>query len=365
MKNKKINYSDYLQLSSLLSKQKLQSEANNNKVHDEMLFIIIHQSYELWFKQIIHEIDSIIDMFIDNYVQEENIGLVVARLDRIIQIQKLLINQISILETMTPMDFLEFRDYLNPASGFQSAQFRLIENKLGLNSNKRIKFGSNKYDDFLIKDEKKVVKESEENNSLYDLIEDWLERTPFLQSNEFNFWTSYQNAVYKMIENDIDKINNNNFIDIETKNSSIKNYNNIKKTFDNLFDSKKYIDNENESNNRLSQKATLGALFIQLYREEPILQLPHKLLTQLIDIDQLWTSWRNRHSLLVFRMIGVKIGTGGSVGHKYLKKTAQKHTVFSDIANLSTYIIPRNSLPNLPKEIKEKLGFYYTYGKEK
>ena len=97
MKNKKINYSDYLQLSSLLSKQKLQSEANNNKVHDEMLFIIIHQSYELWFKQIIHEIDSIIDMFIDNYVQEENIGLVVARLDRIIQIQKLLINQISIL----------------------------------------------------------------------------------------------------------------------------------------------------------------------------------------------------------------------------------------------------------------------------
>ena len=81
-------------------------------------------------------------------------------------------------------------------------------------------------------------------------------------------------------------------------------------------------------------------------------------------MDQLWTSWRNRHSLLVFRMIGIKIGTGGSVGHKYLKKTAQKHTIFSDIANLSTYIIPRTSLPDLPLNIKEKLGFNYTYRKE-
>ena len=217
MKNKKLNYNDYLQLNDLLSIQKLQSEENNNKVHDEMLFIIIHQAYELWFKQIIHEIDSIIDMFIDNYVQEENIGLVVARLDRIIQIQKLLINQIAILETMTPMDFLEFRDYLNPASGFQSAQFRLIENKLGLSPDRRIKFANNKYDEFLVDKEKEVVKESEKNDSLYNLIEEWLERTPFLQSNEFDFWSSYQNAVNEMIENDIDKINNNNLIDFETK----------------------------------------------------------------------------------------------------------------------------------------------------
>ena len=107
----------------------------------------------------------------------------------------------------------------------------------------------------------------------------------------------------------------------------------------------------------------LGALFIQLYRDEPILQLPHQLLTQLIDIDSLLTSWRYRHTLLVFRMIGVKIGTGGSAGHGYLKKTAEKHTIFRDIANLSTYIIPRTSLPKLPKELKKELGFYYTYEK--
>ena len=361
MKEKKINYNNYLNLPELLKLQNLQSELNNNKVHDEMLFIIIHQVYELWFRQINHEIDSIINMFIDKYVQEENIGLVVARFDRIIEIQKLLVNQISILETMTPMDFLEFRDYLNPASGFQSAQFRLIENKLGLNSQNRIKYGKHKYDEFLVEDEKKIVKQSEKDKSLFILIEEWLERTPFLQSEDFNFWKSYQNAVNEMLTKDIETIKNNKIIDNETKKNSIDNYERIKASFDSLFDIDKY---NNLNKGGLSQKATLGALFIQLYRDEPILQLPHRLLSQLIDIDQLWTTWRNRHSLLVFRMIGIKIGTGGSSGHKYLNKTAQKHSVFSDIANLATYIIPRSSLPKLPKNIKEKLGFYFTYGRD-
>ena len=112
MKSKKLSYSSYLQLDNILDSQSLRSEKKENLVHDEMLFIIIHQAYELWFKQILHELDSIILMFKGDYVQEENTGRVVARLDRIIEIQKLLIDQVGILETMTPMDFLEFRDLL-------------------------------------------------------------------------------------------------------------------------------------------------------------------------------------------------------------------------------------------------------------
>ena len=72
MKNKNLNYKDYLCLDSLLSSQKLMSTKSGKTVHDEMLFIIIHQAYELWFKQIQHELDSIISMFKGNYVQEEN-----------------------------------------------------------------------------------------------------------------------------------------------------------------------------------------------------------------------------------------------------------------------------------------------------
>ena len=363
MTKKKLSYGNYLKLDQLLDSQSLKSTESGKPVHDEMLFIIIHQAYELWFKQILHELDSVLDMFKDNYVQEKNLGTVVARFGRIIEIQKLLVNQIGILETMTPMDFLEFRDLLTPSSGFQSTQFRLIENKLGMQAEVRIQYGKQRYNKFLDDDDSKKVLESEGAFSLFSLLEKWLERTPFLQMDEFNFWASYQTAVEDMIKGDIERINANTQFDEETQKNSLKQYESIQRTYDALFDVSKYVQLQKEGHRRLSQKATLGALFIQLYRDEPILQLPHRLLTQLINIDQLFTSWRNRHRLLVFRMIGVKIGTGGSTGHAYLKKTAEKHSVFNDFANLSTYIIPRSSLPVLPKELKKELGFYFTYGK--
>jgi tryptophan 2,3-dioxygenase len=363
MTDKKLSYGSYLQLDRLLDSQTLKSTESGNSVHDEMLFIIIHQVYELWFKQILHELDSVLDMFKDNYVQEENFGIVVSRFDRIIEIQKLLVNQIGILETMTPMDFLEFRDLLTPSSGFQSTQFRLIENKLGMQAEDRIQYGKQRYNKFLDENDSKKVLESEGEFSLFSLLEKWLERTPFLQMDEFNFWASYQTAVEEMIKGDIERIKENTQFDEETQKNSLKQYESIQRTYDALFDESKYAQLQKEGHRRLSQKATLGALFIQLYRDEPILQLPHRLLTQLINIDQLFTSWRNRHRLLVFRMIGVKIGTGGSTGHAYLKKTAEKHSVFSDFANLSTYIIPRSSLPALPAKLKKELGFYFTHGK--
>ncbi|MGH2574324.1 MAG: tryptophan 2,3-dioxygenase family protein, partial [Ignavibacteria bacterium] len=133
-----IYYSDYLQLDKLLKSQKPKSEEYGHPAHDEMLFIIVHQAYELWFKLIIHELDSIINMFKDESIDEKSIGIAVSRLQRITEIEKLLIDQLRVLETMTPLDFLDFRDFLIPASGFQSFQFRLIENKLGLKSAQRI-----------------------------------------------------------------------------------------------------------------------------------------------------------------------------------------------------------------------------------
>ena len=96
-----------------------------------------------------------------------------------------------------------------------------------------------------------------------------------------------------------------------------------------------------------------------LYRDEPILQTPFRLLTKLIDIDQSLNAWRYSHALLAQRMIGTKIGSGGSSGYKYLKRTLEKHSIFSDYANLSTYLIPKTALPPLPKSLKEELGYYF------
>ena len=73
-----------------------------------------------------------------------------------------------------------------------------------------------------------------------------------------------------------------------------------------------------------------------------------------------WTTWRYRHALMVHRMIGNKIGTGGSSGHSYLKATTEEHKIFTDLFNLSTFLIPRSRLPELPEDVKKNLDFHYS-----
>ncbi|MFI5145497.1 MAG: tryptophan 2,3-dioxygenase family protein, partial [Ignavibacteria bacterium] len=111
---------------------------------------------------------------------------------------------------------------------------------------------------------------------------------------------------------------------------------------------------------RLSQTAMLAAIFINLYRDEPILHMPFKLLNSIVEMDELFTTWRYRHVLMVHRMIGLKVGTGGTSGHEYLMSTVEKHRVFIDLFNISTYLIPRSALPQLPGEVENQLGFYYS-----
>ena len=78
-----------------------------------------------------------------------------------------------------------------------------------------------------------------------------------------------------------------------------------------------------------------------------------------MDIDENFTAWRYRHSILAQRMLGSKVGTGGSSGHQYLKRTAENNRVFLDLFNLSSFLIPKKALPELPKELKKDLSFFY------
>jgi tryptophan 2,3-dioxygenase len=110
---------------------------------------------------------------------------------------------------------------------------------------------------------------------------------------------------------------------------------------------------------RLSPKAVQAALFITVYSEMPAVQQAYRLLSLLMDIDETLTFWRYRHALMVERMIGRKIGTGGSSGHTYLRTTAERHRVFGDLFQLSTFLIPRSSLPELPADVRRRLGFVY------
>src|SRR5690606_1153379 len=187
-------YPAYLQLDRILNAQTLESAREGRSVHDEMLFIIVHQAYELWFKQILWELDSILGLFAQDTVNEDDMGVILGRLRRITAIQSLLLQQIDVLETMTALDFLEFRDYLFPASGFQSAQFRLVENKLGVRPGDRLKLEGAPYTARFNASDRELVEATESQPSLFELVERWLERTPFLDRGDYAFWDAYQKS---------------------------------------------------------------------------------------------------------------------------------------------------------------------------
>jgi tryptophan 2,3-dioxygenase len=131
-KHPKLSYNKYLKVPEIINLQKTLSEPTS---HDELIFIIIHQTYELWFKQILHEIDATINWLNEGRIFRANHSLRV-----VLSIEKILVNQIHILETMAPIGFLEFRDKLNPASGFQSMQFRELEFTSGAKDENILKF---------------------------------------------------------------------------------------------------------------------------------------------------------------------------------------------------------------------------------
>lgn len=359
-KSTSLHYLKYLQLDKILNAQDLLSKKNGKSAHEEMLFIIIHQTYELWFKQIIYEFESVKPLFEKNRINEEKIGLVVNRMDRVIEILKVLVQQVDILETMTSLDFLDFRDYLSPASGFQSFQFRKMEVLLGLKIDQRHTFGSCPYHNQFQQKEKEEMLELEEKKSFFDLIAIWLERIPFLKLEEFDFIKYYEEAVNRMREKEINIIETSSILSDREKQIRRNMINENSKYFEQVFDPKKHEEALKNGEVSLSYKATMSALLIYLYRDEPILHLPYRFLRTLLEIDHLISTWRFRHAQMVQKMLGQKIGTGGSSGNAYLQKTVEHNKIFSDLSNISTLMIPRSHLPELPKKIKQKLSYTFS-----
>lgn len=325
--DKAVYYADYLQLDKITGAQEPESfKVGKTPAHDEMLFIIIHQAYELWFKQILFEVNSVISIMNKPVVNDNSpeMQTVVHRLKRVVTILKVLVQQIDIMETMTPMDFLDFRDMLRPASGFQSYQFKVLEAKLGLKYEQR--HGQNYYLSQLKEKDIVLIKDAEDGKSVLELINAWLERMPFITDA---FWKNYE-QVYVGSLAEAEKTNAASFAEIFNIPSSERN---------------------------LSPKASRAALFIMLYHGYPMMELPFQLLDTLLEIDNQLGNWRYRHINMVQRMIGSRIGTGGSTGAGYLKGAMDKHYIFKEVAQLNSYLVDRRKLPVLEKEVEERLGY--------
>ena len=354
-------YGEYLMLDQLLACQQpfANSSAREGYAHDEHLFIVTHQAYELWFKQIIFELDSVRALLVPAAAtDDENRNLqLTSRLARVSLILKLLVDQVQILETMTPLDFMDFRSNLKQASGFQSLQFRLIENKLGVRNELRTNYGKNYYIK-VFEDERVIarVKRSEAEPSLLDLIGSWLERTPGLEADGFDFPTQYARAVASLIreiESEAEGAESP-----EARAALLEEASRKRDLFDSVLSREKHAGLVARGERRFSWRALHGALMVSLYRDEPRFHAPYTVLNLLMDIDSLITKWRYNHVQLVLRMLGAQtMGTGGSSGYQYLRSTlSDRYKVFVDVCNLSSFLVPRALVPPLTLDMKHRLS---------
>jgi tryptophan 2,3-dioxygenase len=349
-------YGSYLAVDKLLDLQTPLSLIEGKlHAHDEMLFIIVHQAYELWFKQILHELHACCDVLQQPSIADDNgpdMNVVVHRLKRIVEIWKLLNHQVDVLETMTPLDFLDFRSSLEGASGFQSTQFRQIEATLGLRMENRFRPDYYKHTEIggFSPADYGVIVEAEKTTTLLQLVEQWLVRMPFFEESfwagwdgdassepaggrnvaQFSFWNRYR-KLYEASLSDRDE----------------------KEDLLGKFDETFFKTGAGD----FSPVSLRAALFIMLYRDEPLFRLPFALLNTLIEIDEQLGNFRYRHLQMVRRMIGTRIGTGGSSGEHYLQGAVNKNYIFKELAGVITFLIERRNLPQLPKRLHEALRF--------
>jgi tryptophan 2,3-dioxygenase len=236
-----LTYGSYLQVPELLS---LQQPLSDPPHHDELLFIVIHQVYELWFKLTLHELDASVA-----FLERDDLLKAGKAFRRINAIQRILETQVDVLETMTPQEFNAFRSGLNPASGFQSAQFREIEFRCGLPMHE----DALRHLDVTPPERANLERRLNEP-TLYDALKGHLARRGF---------------------------------DVGSHDALIR-------------------------------------TFRTIYENEEAHYALYLLLEDLIEFDERVRLWRGRHVLMVERMIGMKPGTGGSLGVAYLQKTLQR-----------------------------------------
>ena len=264
--NAPLSYNKYLRVPELIELQTCLSAPAH---HDELLFITVHQAYELWFKQILHEIDAAISLMKDDRAVEAAHAL-----RRVVEIEKLLISQIHILETMSPIRFLEFRDELNPASGFQSMQFREIEFSSGL------------------KDER-IIREFSDDEFARRRLEARLQQP------------SLADALFALLRRS-------------------------------GFDTP-HPDAPRDAGERRSNYGKRTRAIIEVLTHPEQLSREYQLAEALLEHDEYFALWRSHHIKMVERMVGTKRGTGGSEGVGYLRTTLDKK-FFPELWEARTYL---------------------------
>lgn len=367
MTRKPTAYWDYIKVEELLALQGGLEPSDAGLSNDEVLFITVHQIDELWFKLVLRELVTVRNLFAKAPVPEQALASAARGIRRMSQLISHVSAHFEIMETMTTRDYLAFRDKLNPASGFQSGQLREIEVLLGLSDADRIPLGNEhsymsalkNHDGSASSAYRRVAARLEDKPTLLDCVHDWLYRTPIQGSvpgdpgddeKVVGFVEAYAAAHARCSREALEIAKSSTLTagDVERLESRYARE---------IAGARAYLlaeDVDEPQRKRVSrQRAAL--VFIESYRELPLLAWPRVIIDELVTFEQAFVIFRQRHARMVERVIGRRTGTGGSAGVDYLDQTALRYRIFRDVWAVRTLLVRQAALPAL--ERAEVYGF--------
>ena len=367
MTDKPTPYWDYIRVESLLSLQSGAAADDDALSNDEVMFIVVHQVDELWFKLVLREMVVVRNLFALAPVPEQALASAVRGIRRMELLVRLLADHFALMETMTTRDYLAFRDKLAGASGFQSAQMREIEILMGLEDSERVPLGpQGSYLTALVQPDggdspalRRVRARLVDKPTLRDAVLDWIFRTPIQGSTPSQrddgarvraFVEAYLSAHSRAVDRGLALARAKGLPAPDMRRLEERGGREIAYARDYLLAE----DVAGEGRGRAS-RIRAALVFIESYRELPLLAWPREVIDGLTSFEQAFVIFRQRHARMVERMIGRRTGTGGSSGVEYLDSTALKYRVFHELWAVRTILVGALDLPAL--ENPELYGF--------
>ncbi len=344
----RITYGGYLRLEELLALQDGPDGYVPLPSNDELHFIIVHQTFELWFKLILRELKEARELMNHEHIAESTIPRVVHHLERVSEIFRLLADQWKVMETLSPQDFLAFRDRLGTSSGFESWQMRELEVLMGLETQGRVGGMDPLQHMKRLAQEGKVSAQAlldfettTNEPSLNDVLKTWLSRTPIHGSSPGS--EGDVDAVRSYVDQHLEAMRQHgehviaHMIAIGHGDEAT-----VRPRIEaGVSGAEQFLMEDGEA---IRHRA--GLLFIESYRDLPLLSWPRRLIDSFVELEQSMLLFRTHHARMVERMIGRRMGTGGSSGVDYLDATT-KYRIFVDLWAVRTLLVKRDALPEV------------------
>ncbi|MGF1465919.1 MAG: tryptophan 2,3-dioxygenase family protein [Sandaracinaceae bacterium] len=362
MSRKPTTYWEYIRVEELLALQGGLEDDDGSLENDEVLFITIHQIDELWFKLALRELVVVRDLFARERVPEQALSSAVRGIRRMARIFGLISSHFALMETMTTRDYLAFRDKLSPASGFQSAQLREMEILMGLDDGVRISLGHEGSYLNALKDPSggpspaydRVMRRLEDRPSLKEALDEWLYRTPIDGSHPEDpddevRVTSFLDAYLSAHRGELERAKQLATHSALTPEDATRLAGRYEATATSAGAFLRGGDVPAEERRRRS-RIRAALVLIEGYRELPLLAWPREVVDAIVELEQAFVVFRQRHARMVERVIGRRTGTGGSAGVDYLDQTALRYRIFQDVWAVRTLQLRKDALPPLTRQ---------------